>query len=355
MLKFRNTEVFCVACSCAKFWLIITLVLVFTACDEEKPEVKNQDSVAVVKNIDTNFALPTLPAGRAFDSLLSCDITGDGKSDYVVLTRSSFDTTVFKNKADHIDIYTFDSIQNHFFPALTDDKQWIVGVTFLDVTGDNKKDVIVTTSSGGNDEVASNGLAIYSTHSGSFQRIYSADDGSPSVRAIGNRNLILIKESYCPEWFAHIECFAYISELLDYRTNEFVSVKAENKIFFSKEAERYLAEYSKVRFEREKLKLPLIADKPENENANLDSNVQQPNNNGIPQATADSLKDLADKISSINNRLLALSVVIISQYNNASAIRPLRAFWASEKDFLEANLEEEKYKELVKKYSLTVE
>jgi hypothetical protein len=113
-----------------------------------------------------------------------------------------------------------------------------------------------------------------------------------------------------------------------------VSVKTENRSFFTNEAEVYLKEYSNIRSVRSKLVNPLI--------------------DSLNPLT-DSIKVISGKIENLNNKLLGLSSLVVLQYNNGLAIRQLRTFWTSEKEFLQNKLDSNQYNELVKVYATTIE
>lgn len=314
------------------------LILFFLgSCENNKPQelyLKDSTLITPVFN-DTNFVLPVFPTGRIIDSVYTSNPEGIFKPIYAVTSKSTLDTSSpFNSQPNGINIYVYDTLNKRYNLSITDFQQWIVGVNFIDVTGDNKFDVIVYTSSGGNDEIASNGIIIFSQVGNATLRIFKLLENSPVVRTVKGRNLILVHKSYYPELFSHAESVVYVDDLLEFRSGEFVSVKTENRSFFTNEAEVYLKEYSNIRSVRSKLVNPLI--------------------DSLNPLT-DSVKVISGKIENLNNKLLGLSSLVVLQYNNGLAIRQLRTFWTSEKEFLQNKLDSNQYNELVKVYATTIE
>ena len=205
---------------------------------------------------------------------------------------------------------------------------WIASLDLRDVTGDGRPELMVPTYSGGNDMVASNGLAIFSGDGGGIRTIFQRPDGDPTLTELEHAKGegVMVHDELWPAFAAHVDAVEYLSDILAFRDGSYVSIRREQTRRFADEAGAYLREY---RDEREKFAADTIAVA----------------GTSAPQPTP--------TIEGMHPLFKPAALAMLS-FGTASDLRSLRSFWTSEREYLLRRIPPDQFAELEAIYSRMV-
>jgi hypothetical protein len=287
--------------------MLFTAALLAVGCSrsDRRPEEPDQSMMTIHDSI---FHPPQFPQGRTLDTVMALDFDGRGRQEYVVTSRTGAPDSIPGARADLVQIFSYDSLAHAFRAVLVDSLIGVHDMFLRDLTGDGVPEVVVTTDGGGNDPIASRGLAVYSGSGGTIRTIFQRLDGDPELTTMRDADgpVIVTHDLYWPDFVPHVGARAYANDLLAFKGDRFVSVRADHPKFFLAEAQKYLDEYRHVR-------------------------------DSVTRDTADF--DAADDDEKIV--LGSPAALAMLSLRLAGAQASLRSFWDSEKDFLGRRLSED--------------
>lgn len=268
---------------------------------------------------DSVFHPPQFPPGRSLDTVIALDFDGHGGTEYVVTSRDTGASQIPGARADLIQTFSYDSATHAYRAVLIDTIFGAHSIHLRDLTGDGVPEVIVDVNSGGNDPIATLGMAVYSGHGGTIRPIFEAREGQPELTTMRGipGPVIVLHDLYWPQFAPHVAARPYTSDLLTYREGKFVSVRSEQPRYFLDQADRYLREYRHQR------------DSVMRDTAAFDSS--------------------GDEVWAFD--LLSPAALAIRSFQLADAQAQLRSFWSSEHDFLQRRLPDAYYDDLAALYA----
>lgn len=293
-------------------FLLVSLIAGGCSDREKRPDdpPARRDTVHVYN--DTLFHLPEFSDGRRLDTTLTADLDGDGRDEHIVTSIAPDSILPPGSRADRLQIFSYDPASRRHAEVLIDSLDWASSIELRDVTGDGLPELIVRTYAGGNDPVASNGLAIYSGDGGSIRATFKRASGDPVLARIENMQGegVMVHEELWPDFAAHVDATEYLSEILAFRDGGYVSVRKEQRRIFEGAAEKFLKNYGELRGR-------FIADTA----AVTGGGVA-----GTP-ATIDGVHPLFNP-----------AALVMLSFGYGGDLRSLRSFWSSERDYLLARL-----------------
>lgn len=263
---------------------------------------------------DPSFHLPHLPPGRTLDTVVAINLDGRDGNEYVVISHT--DESPFGRNRTRIQVFAYDTRMHAFRIVVSGSAFRVDSLELRDLTGDGIPEVVALLDEGGNDEVATMGMAVYSGHGGRFRTIFKSLRGNPQPTILGSgRPAILYYQKHWPRFVAHVFAEPYVSDIFAVRNGAFVSVKREHPEVFLADAEDYLDQY---------------------------------------RSTRDSTAVTADSTSSTDGlQLLIPAKLVMTSFRLAGARASLRTFWDSERAFLRRRLRKEFFDYLVDVYEGT--
>jgi hypothetical protein len=263
---------------------------------------------------DTAFHLPELPPGRRLDTIMTADLDGDRRNEYIVTSMGPD----IGGRADLVQIFTYDAASRRWSQPIADTAQWVTALTLRDVTGDGLPELVVDTHSGGNDIVASKGLMIFSGEGGSIRAVYSSSYGDPTLTPMEHAKgeAVLLHDELWPEFASHVDAVEYLSDVLAFSGEGYASIRHEQGHRFADEAAKYLREY---REERGKFK-----------------------GDTVVAASAGARPESSFAM----HPLFSPAALAMLSFGTGGDLRSLRAFWGSERDYLMRRLPSNQFDEL---------
>lgn len=301
---------------------IVTLV-VLAGCgkDEPRSEPGRIDSVTAGEE----FLLPAMEDGRRLDTVIAVDGAAPHGA-RLVLSLGADTLRPANARADLLQLFVYDPAAHGYRVAVADTLRWITAVSRRDLTGDGLAEIVVMSDAGGTDAVATRGVTIYAPTQNGLRTLYSARNGDPSfaVDAVHGDQLVMVRNEIWPDFASHADAVEYISDVLAYRNGVFTSVRREHAGIFIDQANAALAEYGRLR--------PQFA---------ADTLKPKPDSS----ATPDSLT-VTDSLSDTVHPLFMKGALAMLSFGCAGQARSVRAFWASESDYLETRLPRVQFAEL---------
>ncbi|MEP7219009.1 MAG: VCBS repeat-containing protein [Bacteroidota bacterium] len=266
------------------------------------------------------------PEGRRIDTLLTADLDGNGRDEYVVMSVGADTLRPGTCRADLLQIYSYDPTLNAYTLRLADSVAWASSYAVRDIDGDGRPELIVMTYAGGNDLVASGGIVIYTGGDGRIRPMFHAMSGDPQLAHVeGVRGeALLVHDELWPSFAAHADAVEYLDDILAPRQGTFVSIRKEQRGRFVAQANQHLEEYRTLRPQ-------FMAD---------------------TLAPADSAWRAADSSFDGPHPLFRPAALAIISFGRGGEIGSLRSFWSSEKEYLRRRLPSVQYRELETLYAI---
>jgi hypothetical protein len=259
------------------------------------------------------------------DTVLSADLDGNGRNEYVVMSVGADTLRPGTCRADLLQIYSYDPALGAYTLRLADSVAWASSYAVRDIDGDGRPELIVMTYSGGNDPIASGGIAIYTGGDGRIRPMFHAMSGDPQLsRLEGVRGEgILLHEELWPSFATHADAVEYLDDILAPRAGTFISVRKDQRARFVAQANQHLEEYRGLRAR-------YMAD---------------------TLAQADSAAREADSSLDGPHPLFRPAALAIISFGRGGETGSLRSFWNSEKEYLQRRLPQVQYRELEALYA----
>ncbi|MDH7515192.1 MAG: hypothetical protein QHI48_04880 [Bacteroidota bacterium] len=188
---------------------------------------------------------------RVIVDSIRMDLNRDGKSEFVV---TSYDATMpwdplLPARFDRLEIFTLDPRRGGFRSAFVDPVENGASVSVEDVTKNGMLEIVVRTDAGGNDPIASTGLAVYGCRSdGSFTVLFVSTEGAPEIKDIDGdaRPEILVTGQY---WGVtpHADVLVFTAEIHRFDGEKFVEDNRAYAAYFDAEISRARAEYERLK------------------------------------------------------------------------------------------------------------
>lgn len=269
---------------------------------------------------DTLFHAPDFGEGRRLDTVMTADLDGNGRAEYIV-TSIAPDTLLHAGgRADLVQIFSYDPAARRYTQVIGDTMNWASSLELRDVTGDGLPELLVPTYSGGNDLVASNGLTIFSGEGGRIRPVFQRPDGDPVLVTIEHARGegVVVHDELWPAFAAHADAVEYRSDILAFRDEGYVSIRREQSHRFAREAESYLGEYRNA---RGRFMGDTIA---------------------VTGTSAPSSSPTLDGM----HPLFRPAALAMLSFGTAADLRSLRSFWTSEREYLLRRLPPDQFAEL---------
>ncbi len=281
------------------------------------PATPSVDSSATV--YDLRFPVPSFDHGRHLDTTLAVDLDDDGRIEHVVTSLGDDQYRPEEARCDLLEIYRFDTLSRAWSIVVRDTLEWGATIRLMDATGDRIPDLLVFTTSGGNDMVASQGLRIYSGDSGRVRPVFRSSRGDPELTTLKgvNGRAIVLHDELWPMFAPHSEAVVYASKLYAYEDGRYRNVGSEHSEYFRTLLAPRLAHYRQLRDS------VMLHGGPGHDSIAGDDDYM----------TSDD-PDAVDRDVELFN---AAAMVIVNLQRGESR-RSLLSFWDSERDFLSSAL-----------------
>jgi len=109
------------------------------------------------------------------------NLDGAGEDEHILALIASEDNAPSFAIADRVLVIAREPSTRRWHVVHTDSTHWTSGLIFRDVTGDGLPDLLLQRHGGGNDPVATEGLAVVSAHGGPLRSVLSLRHGAPRV------------------------------------------------------------------------------------------------------------------------------------------------------------------------------
>jgi hypothetical protein len=206
-------------------------------------------------SLDRNVFHP-YDSSRSIVDSAHIDLNGDGRAEFVIISRDNVEPVnpVFPREFDRIEIFSLDSATNRYRSDFIDPVESGRERSFMDVTGDGRKEIVVRTNSGGNDPVAGEGMSIYGARAdGSFTVLFYSQGGSPELRDLNGDGIFeaVITGEY---WgiMPHADAIAYTSAIHAFDGSTYVESNRYFAKYFDRAIAKQRAEYLRLRAVRAK-------------------------------------------------------------------------------------------------------
>ncbi|MBK8551596.1 MAG: hypothetical protein IPL53_11255 [Ignavibacteria bacterium] len=174
-------------------------VMHFTGCTKSKEkdsgnapqnqgQVSQKDGLnsAGVKEGGHEFTV-RYPAQRRIYKLEKEDLNDDGTKEIIVLSVALDTSDKYSDyyNFDMIEVFALNTDKNSYVKILSDTVDYSEECSFVDLANDKKKQILISTNSGGNDDIVSVGMFIYDmTSKDTIKLLKYFDSGAPEVRDI---------------------------------------------------------------------------------------------------------------------------------------------------------------------------
>lgn len=231
---------------------IASAVLLFiAACGGDRAPRRDPSPPVVHRStVDTSLHPEDFGDGAVRETL-SCDLDGDGIAERVLVTLDTSGTHPADAIGDRVIVVARRNGTGDWAVVAIDTSRWTISVESRDVTGDRLPDLVLERSAGGNDPIASNGMAIISAD-GSYDRrirtILSLRHGNPTlVNGADTGAAVAIHARLWPPLVPRTESFEYVDDILRFRQGIFRSDPVAREERFARLVRISLREYRTVR------------------------------------------------------------------------------------------------------------
>ncbi len=309
--------------------LLFAIAVAAVGCrSDEEPRNEPQATDTTVTLDGISFS-PQLPDGNRLDTIIRADLDGNGSDELIVASLGRDSIAPAIARADYIQFYTLDSAQRRYRLLYADSMLWASGISVRRLARTGGPVVIVTTDGGGNDEIATRGMSIYSGAGGGVGRIFQTNRGNPWIESLPGPDIarIVMEGQYWPPFMNHSQALRYIDDYLALRDGKLVSVRREYHEQFVAKAQEALARYGAL---RDRFKADTLR-------------------------TGDSALAAANDSVDGPHPLFSPAALAILTLGRGGADRSLRSFWGSEWEYLERRIPPEQFQELATLYATMVE
>lgn len=311
-----------------------TIAMVIPGCrpDQLRDEPAPADTTVTLDGISFR---PDLPDGHTLDTVITAQMDELAGMELIVTSIYRDSITPLAARIGLLQVYTFDSLAGTYRHLYADTLRWGTNLRIFDMTGEGHPEAIVMTDGGGNDEIATRGMTIYSVGYGAVKDIFRADRGNPAIEFVkdGDRGRIVMMGQYWPPFVTHAEAIRYVDNYLVFRDGRFASIRTEQRERYVQSAQLGLDEYGRL---REQYRNAIF-------------------NDSLESAVADTVDTAGapDSLERVHPLFMPAARVIIN-FGRGGALQSLRSFWGSEREYLEGRLRPVEFKELEMLYSGTV-
>ena len=225
----------------ALLWLLGAILPV--GCGESDPQTRP----ARISARMPAFAPPTFEGGRRLDTIIAVDLDDDGRQEYVVGSIAPQGMVPPEGRADRVEIYRLDTAQRRWRPVIRTELLWIADWRLRELTGDRAPELVLPIASGGNQPVASDGMAIYSGHGGTIRSLWGSSEGAPQIeRTAEGEPYILTSETYLPDNLPHFLAVELPAAFVTLRGGTPAPAEAIASDYFTTEGMSLLTEYEEI-------------------------------------------------------------------------------------------------------------
>ncbi|NOY07006.1 MAG: VCBS repeat-containing protein [Chlorobi bacterium] len=230
-------------------FIILASALLTSGCG--KKDAHWQKSQPVYSD-STGFQ-PGYDADRQVVQSIDRDLDGDGTVEFVVLSmdKGTFENRIFDQQFDMLEVFRYDSLRRTYRSVFTDPVDMGVRVTFEDITGDGREEILAWLSSGGNDPIAGDGLNVYGfTAPDTIRVLFLSESGAPEIADINNdgKAEILVHDEY---WgvMPHSEVIPFVASVHSWNGVIFTPETKSFEDFFSQHIRDAKEEYLHIKIE----------------------------------------------------------------------------------------------------------
>ncbi len=169
--------------------------------------------------------------------MISVDLDGDPSLEQIV--GSIVDDGGYHpagTRADLVEIYDRDEEAGVWQLVYRDSIDWITGWQLAELTGDDRVDLLLSTTGGGNEPIAAEGMTVISGQTDTIATFWQRTSGMPRLATVDDRNIIVIHELFWPEFLPHAAALPVIAEVLSMTDGRAGSDYATSRRFFAAQA-----------------------------------------------------------------------------------------------------------------------
>jgi len=192
---------------------LLATALFVAGCGKEETKWKNSQPTFS----DSTGFRPGYDSQRQVVKVVERDMNGDGTAEFVVLSmdKSAFENRIFDQQFDLLEIFRYDSLVRAYRSLFADPVDMGIRVTFRDLTGDGREEILAWLSSGGNDPIAGDGLNVYGfTAPDTIRVLFLSETGAPEIADIDEdgKAEILVHDEY---WgvMPHSEVIPFVASI----------------------------------------------------------------------------------------------------------------------------------------------
>lgn len=198
----------------------------------------------------TGSAFQPYDSSRIILDSIRVDLDRNGIDEFVITSRDAFEQSnpALPRQFDRLEIFAFDTTRGVWGSLFVDPVQNGETVEFRDITRRGKLEILATTNTGGNDPVASTGLAVYGFRKdGSLSVLFVAESGAPEIRDIDGDDVpeILVTGQY---WGVtpRADVVAYTAEIHSFNGSEYAENNIRFRAYYDTRIAEGRAEYTRL-------------------------------------------------------------------------------------------------------------
>ena len=226
---------------------LVALSIVSGACRKAE---RNPPPVQETRSLHKNIFRPYDSLRSIVDSI-RIDLNKDGVTEFVVTSRDIGQPVnpAYPKEFDRLEIFALDTGTDQYTSLFIDPVESGYDITCRDIVGDKRMEIIVSTNSGGNDPISSQGMSVYGYRkNNSFSILFYSQGGVPEIKDIDGDAIpeIVVTGEY---WgiMSHADVIAYTSVVYRFDSTAFVESNEAFAKYFDKFVTQKKNDYLRLR------------------------------------------------------------------------------------------------------------
>ncbi len=299
---------------------LLVLTIVFCSCSrsgnnkskensQSGPVKKENLNSAGIKEGDHEFTVQ-YEKPRKIYRIDKEDLNNDGNKEIIVLSSIKDTTNRYSDyyNFDMIEVFALNSDRKSYVKIFVDTADYADSIIYVDLLGNKNKEILISTNSGGNNEIVSRGMFVYEmTSPDKINLLKYFDTGAPRVKDIRNNGK---KEILVSDLFYGVmpqnEAIEFVKEIYKLENHNLIISNGEFGEFYDSKLKEALEKYNGT---KKKIEMGM-----------------QPGNLSYP--------------------MYRESAEVIINYYAKDDLKGLKKFWDEEKEILKKNIPDDEFLDL---------